>query len=87
MVLSTTVITGSAVPTGVRSPGTTGSVDIWHLYPDGGVDNFGNVSFSYGKRSPSTDKHYDAEPYRVYHILNNGTHRYMYGDIFDSYGK
>ena len=30
------------------SPGTTGSIDIWHLYPDGGVDNFGNVSFSYG---------------------------------------
>ena len=33
---------------GRESPGTTGSVDIWHLYPDGGVDNFGNVSFSYG---------------------------------------
>ena len=33
---------------GHESPGTTGSVGIWHLYPDGGVDNFGNVSFSYG---------------------------------------
>ena len=73
----------------LRSPVTNYSDVACLVHPSGDVGyyGYGRVLNSYGhKNSPGTDTQYDAEPFRVYHILNNGTFRYMYGDIFDSYG-